>query len=110
MSRGSAPRGETPPGVGPCSFESCNSQPRCRDPRGSAMTQLLIRNLAQLVSPTGGVAPLRGATLGQVDVIEDAYVLAEGGTITAVGRMRDLRPPDGETLEIDGRGLCALPG
>jgi imidazolonepropionase len=74
------------------------------------MKRLLIRDLAQLASPAGDAAPLRGAALGQVEVIEDAYVLVEGGTIAAVGRMRDLRPFDGEALEIDGRGRCALPG
>jgi imidazolonepropionase len=71
---------------------------------------LLIRDLAQLVSPAGRTAPLRGAALGEVELIEDAYLLVEGDTIAAVGRMRDLPRLGSEVLEIDGRGRCALPG
>jgi imidazolonepropionase len=43
-------------------------------------------------------------------VLEDAYVLCGGETIEAVGRMRELSAVGGDVLEIDGRGLCALPG
>jgi imidazolonepropionase len=70
----------------------------------------LVRDLAQLVSPAGVDAPLRGSALGRVDVLDDAYVLYDDERILAVGRMRDLVPLDGEVDEIDGRGLCALPG
>jgi imidazolonepropionase len=74
------------------------------------VSQLLVRDLAQLVTPAGADAPLRGRALGEVDVVEDAYVLCDGGRIAAAGRMRDLAPLDGEVEELDGRGLCALPG
>jgi imidazolonepropionase len=53
---------------------------------------------------------LRGSALGEVEVLEDAYVLCEGESIAAVGRMRDLGALDGEVEELDGRGLCAIPG
>jgi imidazolonepropionase len=72
--------------------------------------RLLVRDLAQLVSPAGIDAPLRGNGLGEVEVVEDAYLLCEDGRVAAVGRMRDLRPLDGEVEELDGKGLCALPG
>src|SRR5581483_12101072 len=71
---------------------------------------LLIRDLAQVATPAGTGAPLRGRELGEVEVLEDAYVLCEGETIAAVGRMRDLAPVGGDVVEIDGRGLCAVPG
>jgi imidazolonepropionase len=71
---------------------------------------LLARDLAQAVSPAGSTAPLRGAALREVEVIEDAYVLCRNGRIEAVGPMRELPPLDGEVEELDGRGLCALPG
>ena len=71
---------------------------------------LLIRDLAQVATPAGREAPLRGAQLGEVDVIGDAYVLCENDTIAAVGRMRDLQPLDGDVVEVDGRGRCAIPG
>ena len=74
------------------------------------MTRLLVRDLAQVVSPAGTGAPLRGAALGALDVVEDAYTLCEEGKIAVVGRMRDLGPLDGEVEELDGRGLCAIPG
>ena len=74
------------------------------------MTPLLVRDLAQLVSPAGTSAPLRGAALGNVDVLEDAYLLSEDGRIVETGTMRDLRLPGEDVEELDGRGLCALPG
>ena len=71
---------------------------------------LLIRDLAQVASPGGRVAPLRGADLGTVDVVDDAYVLCEGGKVSAVGAMRDLGPLHAEVEEMDGRGLSVVPG
>ena len=72
--------------------------------------RLLVRDLAQLVTPAGSDAPLRGQALGDVEVVEDAYLLCEAGRIAAVGRMRELEALDGEIEELDGRGLCAVPG
>jgi imidazolonepropionase len=74
------------------------------------MPKLLVRDLAQVVSPTGKGAPLRGRELAEIAVTEDAYVLCEDGRLTAVGRMADLRRLDGEVEEIDGRGRSAAPG
>ena len=74
------------------------------------MSRLLVRDLVQVATPAGEGAPLRGAALGDVEVVQDAYVLCAGGRIDAVGRMRDLEPRGGDVEEIDGRGLCALPG
>jgi len=72
-------------------------------------SRLLVRDLGQAVTPAGAESPLRGADLGRVDVIEDAYVLCEAGRIAEVGRMAELGV-EGEVEELDGRGLCALPG
>jgi imidazolonepropionase len=74
------------------------------------MPRLLIRDLAQVASPAGRDAPLRGRALGELDVIEDGYVLCDGVRIEAVGRMRDLAPLDDDVDELDGRGRCAVPG
>src|SRR5207247_1864823 len=63
-----------------------------------------------LATPAGARAPLRGAALREVDVLEQAYVLCEDGRIIGVGRMSDLTSLDGDVEELDGRGLCALPG
>jgi imidazolonepropionase len=72
--------------------------------------RLLVRDLVQLATPAGTAAPLRGRALGEIDVLEDAFVLCAGASIEAVGRMRDLSRLDGEVDELDGRGLCAIPG
>jgi imidazolonepropionase len=74
------------------------------------VSRLLVRDLAQVVSPAGTDAPLRGRALGEIDVVEDAYVLCTGGRIADVGRMRDLGLLGGDVEELDGRGLCAVPG
>jgi imidazolonepropionase len=72
--------------------------------------RLLIRDLAQVATPAGRRSPLRGRELGAVDVVEQAYVLCADGRIEAVGEMRRLQAPDGDVEELDGRGLCAIPG
>ena len=74
------------------------------------MSALLVRDLAQLVSPLGREAPLRDAALREIEVIEDAYLLVEDGRIVDVGRMSRLRGRRGEIEELDGSGLSALPG
>lgn len=74
------------------------------------MGRLLIRDLAQVVSPAGRAAPLRGSSLGKADLIDDGYILCDGDRIAEVGRMRDLGPLDGEVEELSGRGRCAIPG
>jgi imidazolonepropionase len=78
------------------------------------VTRLLVRDLAQLATPVAsGDVPRRGSELGAVEMLEDAFVLCAEGRIEAVGRMRDLgaladRFEDAE--ELDGAGLCAVPG
>ena len=75
-----------------------------------AAPRLLVRDLAQVATPAGREAPLRGRALASVDVVEDAFVLCAGDRIDAVGRMRDLQPPAGDVIELDGRSLSAIPG
>jgi imidazolonepropionase len=72
--------------------------------------RLLVRDLAQLVTPSGRGSPLRGKALGEVELLEDAFLLCEGGQVGARGRMRDLASLDGDVVEVDGRGLSAVPG
>ena len=43
-------------------------------------------------------------------MLEDAYLLCEGDRVAAVGRMSELAGLEGDLEEIDGRGLCAIPG
>ncbi len=74
------------------------------------MSPLLIRDLARVAWPAGTEAPLRGAALRNIEVVDDAYVLCDEGRIAAVGRMRDLGSPGVNVREVDGRGLSAIPG
>jgi imidazolonepropionase len=78
-------------------------------PRSEPAARLLIRDLAQVATPGGG-APLRGAGLRDVAVLERAYVLCDGSRIAEVGEMRRLPALGGEVQELDGRGLSAVPG
>jgi imidazolonepropionase len=73
-------------------------------------SRLLVRDLEQLATSAGDGSPLRGDALGRVEVLENAFVLCEGGRITATGRMSDLGRLEGEVEDLDGSGLCALPG
>jgi imidazolonepropionase len=72
--------------------------------------RLLIRDLEQVATPRGVDAPLRGQDLGAVTVLERAYVLCADGRIESIGEMSSLTTSDGEVEELDGRGLCAIPG
>jgi imidazolonepropionase len=75
------------------------------------VAKLLIRDLAQVVSPAGDHAPLRGRKeMSTLDVVEDAYVLCEDGRVSAVGRMAELGVVEGEIEELGGRGRAAVPG
>jgi imidazolonepropionase len=71
---------------------------------------LLLRDLAQVATPAGRHAPLLAGDLERVDVVEDAYVLVDGDSVAAVGRMSDLGTLDGDVRELDCRGRCAIPG
>jgi imidazolonepropionase len=75
-----------------------------------ARRRLLIRDLAQVATPRGTSVPLRGAALRDVEVTKDAYVLCRNGRIEAIGPMRELQALDGDVVEVDGRGVSAIPG
>ena len=76
----------------------------------AAAHRLLVRDLDQLVTPAAGEAPLRGRRLGEVEVLEDAYIVCTDGRIEAVGRMRELGALEGDVEDVDGRGMSAIPG
>jgi imidazolonepropionase len=74
------------------------------------MSELLVRDLSQVVSPAGSQSPLRGNALRDLVVLEDAYVLCRSGRIEEIGPMRELRSLGDDVVEIDGRGRAAVPG
>ena len=75
-----------------------------------AASRLLVRDIAQLATPSGTHAPLRGRSLGEIDVLEDAYVLCEDGLVSAVGQMRELPELGGDVDVLDAHGLSVIPG
>jgi imidazolonepropionase len=77
---------------------------------GEGPARLLIRDLAQVATPAGRIAPLRGASLRAIEVVADAYILCEGEQIVDVGQMGRLGPLGAGVEELDGRGLSAIPG
>jgi imidazolonepropionase len=66
------------------------------------VARLLVRDLIHVASP--GDAPR------SVELAEGAFVLCDGDRIERVGRMGDLGTVDRDVEELDGRGLCAVPG
>jgi imidazolonepropionase len=76
------------------------------------MPALLVRDLKQVVSPAGDPAPLRGSALGELRVVEGAYVLCVDGLVDAVGPMSELDQSalPADLVELDGRGRVAVPG
>jgi len=74
------------------------------------VSDLLVRDLAQLATPAGAGGPLRGADLRRVEVLSDAFILCHDGRIEALGTMRELPTGLGDVEEVDGRGLAAVPG
>jgi imidazolonepropionase len=71
---------------------------------------LLVRDLAQLATPAARAMPAREGALAEVEVVEGAFVLCQGGRISACGPMSELGPLGAEVDELDGSGLCAIPG
>ena len=73
-------------------------------------SRLLVRDLAQLVTvPAEAAVPVRGAALRELEVVENAFVLCEDGKVAAAGPMRELAGVE-DAEELDGSGLCAIPG
>lgn len=66
----------------------------------------LIRNIGLLATPEGFCAR-RGPAQGQLRLLKNAWVLAHGGIITALGQGE---PPCGAEQIIDGAGRLATPG
>jgi imidazolonepropionase len=76
---------------------------------GAASKPILLEGLEQLVTFPGTEAPLRGPALGQVEVIEDAYILCAEGKIVAAGAA-DLPAVTADAEVWDCRGKVAVPG
>ena len=66
----------------------------------------LIRNIGLLATPEG-LCARRGPAQGQLRLLKNAWVLAQGGIITALGQGA---PPCGAEQIIDGAGRLATPG
>ena len=85
-------------------------------PRTYPSPYLLLANIGQLVTVSGGPAPRRGAALKQIGLIEDAAVLCGGGKVLLAGPQRELfrdswlRANRRKVKELDCQGNVVLPG
>ena len=75
------------------------------------LSRLLVRDLAQLVTPgrRRSAAP-RAARSARSRSSRTPTSSARTAGSPRSGAMRDLGPLDGDVDELDGRGLCAIPG
>lgn len=73
-------------------------------------TDLVIHSTSQLLTIAGD-APKRGASQGDLGIIEDGAVAIRNGEIVAVGASDEIRAlADSETKMLDARGRVVLPG
>jgi len=71
------------------------------------MSTTVIKNIAQLVGVREQNALLRGKALGELPIIENAYLIIEDGIIADYGKMSDLQTSGTNT--IDAKGAFVLP-
>jgi len=77
------------------------------------MEDKVIRHLSQVATPLGQTAR-RGRAMNQLELYSDAAIWVHGDTIMGVGSDQEIsqqmRLRRVQAEEIDGRGLCAVPG
>ena len=66
------------------------------------MKQLLLTNIGTLATPLGSSAK-GGSAQGEIQVLNDAWVLAEDGVISAVGAGTPPQAPAAQALDCQGR-------
>lgn len=71
--------------------------------------QLLIKNVAQVVTPLGHTA-LKGAAMKEVRIYENTSVLIEDGRIKAIGNDSSWETEVPAEQQIDATGKTVLPG
>ena len=75
---------------------------------------LLLRNIAQIVTLSGGPIPRAGNSMSELGIIENGAILIHGDRIVWVGPTKDIpvRDPGTRYQTLDGVGLdlVALPG
>ncbi len=75
---------------------------------------LLLRNIAQIITLRGGPIPRTGASMSNLEIIENGALLVRGSRIVWVGPTKDIpvREPGIRYQTLDGLGLdlVALPG
>ena len=78
---------------------------------------IFIKNIKKLVNvrETAPSVPLRGEEMLSLPCLDDAWLLTDGESIAAVGRMQDLKPEELEAMEIsadeviDAEGRMVFP-
>ncbi len=73
------------------------------------MKRLLIKNIGQLLGISPAVTALRGAAMGRVESLANAFVLAEDGLIAAFGPMGSCPETEPADTVIDAEGGIVHP-
>ena len=71
---------------------------------------LLVLNIAELVTPPASALPLHGAAMAALTRIPDAALAVRGGRILAVGPLAAIAPAYHAADEVDAGGRCVVPG
>jgi imidazolonepropionase len=74
------------------------------------VASILIDNLAQLASPSGQGAPLRGEALRTLDVTEGAAIAVVDGVVATAGDRDAVRRAHPDLPVYDAGGRAAIPG
>ncbi len=73
------------------------------------MKRLLIKNIGLLQGISERTTALRGAEMQHIESLANAYLMAEGGVISAFGAMADCPAPEGFEQVIDAAGGIVRP-
>src|SRR6059036_2304620 len=77
----------------------------------TAMAELIIENVSQLVTLAGAAQPRAGAEMRELGIIIGGALLARDGVIVAVGAASEVEPQAGpDAIRIDARKSVVMPG
>lgn len=77
----------------------------------STMTEIIIRNITQLVTLAGPARPRAGIEMSELEIINDGALLTRDGVIVAVGATSEVEPQaSSDAMCIDAARSVVMPG
>src|SRR5512144_1192509 len=75
------------------------------------MTEIIIRNITQLVTLAGPARPRAGIEMSELEIINDGALLTRDGVIVAVGATSEVEPQaSSDAMCIDAARSVVMPG